>query len=294
MQHSSTPWWRTDHYEVEAGVPHQFDYDWCGPKGLALVRAWPSGVTDRGWGLNPPKGETEGFMPRYMRGEFNERRVVYGHDRGHWAFAYIMRSVRLVCIDIDGKNGGLTHAKELGPLPPTMAETSKSGDGFHLFYLVDEEWDDVKGYALLADRIGIEQGVDIRATGCVYHHAQQRWNRRPVAQLPGFLLELLQQREQKQAATSARIEAVLENNDDLEVLMLQDEILSDLKKPIAMGKRNVTLFAIGNQMRQAQIPDWEEVLRDRAAQVGLPDDESDKLVENVGRYGVDDAVAVTP
>ena len=63
-------------------------------------------------------------------------------------------------------------------LPPTLAETSKSGDGYHLFYLVDEEWDDEKGYGLLGDRIGIEQGVDIRATGCVYHHPQQRWNDR--------------------------------------------------------------------------------------------------------------------
>ena len=90
------------------------------------------------------KDGADGFMPRYLRGVFNSRRVVYGYERGKWAYAFVMRSMRLVCVDIDGKNGGLEHAKKLGLLPPTLAETSKSGDGYHLFYLVDEEWDDEK------------------------------------------------------------------------------------------------------------------------------------------------------
>jgi hypothetical protein len=227
----------------------------------------------------------DGFMPRYQRGEFNARRVLYGYEQDRWTFAIVMRSVRLVCIDIDGKNGGLEHAKRLGMLPPTLAETSKSGDGYHLFYRVDEEWDDVKGYGLLADRIGIEQGVDIRATGCVYHHKQQRWNGRNLASLPDHLLELLLHREQKVAAVTKRIETVLANHDDMEILMLHDEIVSDLAKPIPTGKRNVTLFALGNQMKQAQIPDWELKLGDRAGDVGLDQAETEKLIENISKYG---------
>ena len=286
MQHSSTPWWRTETYDVDAGVPPQFDHDWAGPKGLALVKAWPDGRTDQGWGLQGPKGDpTNGFMPRYTRGEFNDRRVLYGYNRGKWTFAFVMRSVRLVCIDIDGKNGGIQHAKRLGALPPTMAETSKSGDGYHLFYLVEEEWDDVKGFGLLGDRIGIEQGVDIRATGCVYHHPQQRWNKRKPRLLPDRLRDLLLLREQKVTAAHARIDAVLASNDELEVLMLHDELVSDLKKPIPAGKRNITLFAIGNKMRQAQIPDWSELVDARATDVGLDRDEIDKLLENIERYG---------
>ena len=279
---TSKPWWQIDEYTYDAPLVSTFD-EQAGPKGVALVKAWPSGVTDPGWGLRGgPLGG--GFMERYMRGEFNERRVLHGYNKELWAFAIVMRSVRLVCIDIDGKNGGLEHAKKLGMLPYTLAETSKSGNGYHLFYLVEEEWDDVTGFGLLADRIGLEQGVDIRATGCVYHHKQQRWNGRAVALLPDHLKEALTHREQKIAAQTERITKVLSADDTLEVLMMQDEILGDLAKPIPPGKRNVTLFAIGSQMQTAQIPDWDEKLKDRAGQIGLSDEEANKIVANINRY----------
>jgi hypothetical protein len=275
----------SDVYDVGTAVPNEFN-ELEGPKGLGLIRVWPDGRTDKGWGFIGPKDEPDnGFMPRYLRGEFNERRVLFGYERDKWAFAFIMRSVQLMCIDIDGKNGGLEHAKRLGALPPTMAETSKSGDGFHLFYLTTEQWDPVKGFALLGDRVGIEQGVDIRGTGCVYHHKQQRWNQRIPAKLPDYMVELLHHRDQRATATHERIDKVLANQDELEVLMLHDEILSDLKKPIPQGKRNVTLFALGNQMRQARVPEWEDKLAERGTQVGLPDEEIEKLVENIQRYG---------
>ena len=290
MQHSSMPWWRTEQYDVEDAVPPQFDHFWAGPKGLAMVRVWPDGRTDKGWGINPPPGETDGFMPRYLRGEFNSRRVLYGYEKSKWSFAFVMRALRLVALDIDGKNGGLEHAKRLGMLPPTLAETSKSGTGYHLFYLVEEEWDDTKGYGLLGDRIGIEQGVDFRATGCIYHHRQQRWNHRLPALLPQHLIEMLQNREQKLLATAARITTVLANQDSTEVLMLHDEITSKLKRPIAAGKRNNTLFAIGSEMQQAGVPGWDDLLVERGLQVGLDQLELEKLVQNINRY----ALAGTP
>lgn len=280
---TSKPWWQSDSYDGDTALP-LLNADWLGPKGVALVKAWPSGLTDPGWGLLPPKGSNEGFMPRYLRGEFNERRVLHGYHKGLWAFAFIMRSMRLVCIDIDGKNGGLEHAKELGMLPPTLAETSKSGDGYHLFYLVDEEWDLQKGYAKLGDRIGIVQGVDVRATGCVYHYDSQRWNSRAVAPLPVQLYEVLTHREEKIAAQTARIAAVLDSNDEMEILMMQSEMETDLAKPIPAGKRNTTLFAIGSQMAEANIEDWEGKILARADEVGLPEDEAQKIVDNIGRY----------
>jgi len=262
---------------METGVAPAF-LNHAGPEGLALVRVWPDGRTDPGWGL-----ET-GFMDRYERGEFNARRVLFGYERHKWAFAFVMRSVRLVCLDIDGKNGGLEHAKRLGMLPPTMAETSKSGDGYHLFFKTWEAWDITHGFAAFNDRIGIEQGVDFRGTGCVYHHDTQRWNNRPPAMLPQHLATLLVHKEQRASATTARITKVLDNNDELEVLMLHDEILRDLAKPIPQGKRNTTLFAIGSQMCQAGVGGWEALLTGRADQIGLTNDEADKIVENVRRY----------
>lgn len=277
------PWWQTDSYDDDVPVPG-FVEKLAGPNGLALVKAWPDGRTDKGWGLQPPPGSDDGFMPRYNRGEFNPRRVLYGYNKGKWAFAYIMRSVRLVCIDIDGKNGGLEHASRLGALPPTLSETSKSGDGFHLYYAVDEEWNLETGYGHLGDRIGIEQGVDIRATGCVYHHSQQRWNHRAPVQLPAHLYEALTARDQKVAASKARIHSVLDSQDELEILMLHDELVSELAKQIPAGKRNNTLFAIGSQMAEAGVIDWEILLKDRADALGLPTEEADKLVANIQKY----------
>ena len=281
---SSRPWWQTDTYDQTEWVPSQWDNFWAGPRGVALVRVWPDGRTGKGWGLNPPKNETEGFMPRYWRGEFATQRVLYGYDNRRWNFAFVMRSLRLVCIDIDGKNGGLEHAKKLGPLPPTLGEVSKSGNGFHLFYLHEEEWDDEKGYGALGDRIGIEQGVDFRATGCVYHHPQQRWNGRRPAPLPDYLAEIMTSRDQRIAATNDRIVKILEGNDTTEVLLMHDEILTRLKKPIPQGKRNNTLFAIGAEMAQAGVPQWDDHLRNRAHEIGLPLDETEKLVRNIETY----------
>ncbi len=285
MQFSSTPWWMSDTYDGEDEVPNEFN-ELEGPHGLALVRAFGDGRTDRGWGMNPPAGERDGFMERYKRGEFNERRVLYGYRRNKWAFAFVMRSVRMLCVDIDGKNGGLEHASKLGALPPTLAETSKSGDGYHLFYDTGEEWDPHVGFAILGDRIGIEQGVDIRVTGCVYHYPQQRWNHRSVVKAPAYLLDQLKAREDKLAATTSRIAAVLEGEDQMEVLLMHDEILTKLRRPIPAGKRNNTLFAIGSEMQQAKIPNWEDMLVERAQQLGLDDAEITKLVNNIQRYAL--------
>ena len=63
------------------------------------------------------------------------------------------------------------------------------------------------------------------------------------------------------------------------------ELLEELAKPIADGKRNNSLFAIGTKMRLAQVPDWEDKLRTRGDEVGLDEDELDKIVDNILRYG---------
>lgn len=272
------PWWMTDTYDNEAAVPDQIaGIDLAGPKGIALVRAWTDGRTDPGWG-------DETFMAKYTAGGFNARSALYGYNKGKWAFAFIMRSVKLICVDIDGKNGGLSHAKKLGALPPTLAETSKSGDGYHLFYLTDETWDDDHGFGEIRDRIGIEQGVDIRNTGCVYHHDTQRWNDRAPAPLPAYLKKLLLAKQQERANRASAIAAVLDSEDEMEILMMHDQLLADLAKPIPAGKRNNTLFAIGQQLKTAAVPDWEDKVADRAIQVGLSQDEAEKLVANIERY----------
>ncbi len=280
MQLTIEPWWRTDTYDLPDANdgPNLDDPNLWGPKGPALVPYWPgSGKTGPGWG-------SETFMKAYLSHEFSPRRVLAGYDKGRHAFAFVMRAAKLVCVDIDGKNGGFDHASELGFLPPTTAEVSMSGNGYHLFYEVEDEWDPIEGFGKFRDAIGIVTGVDIRGTGCVYHKPTQRWNSQKLAKLPQHLATRLLQRNASRRQQLDIITKTLEQDED-EVLIMHDELMTELGKPITQGKRNQTLFAIGSKMAYAQVPLWEDHLRERATQVGIDDDEADKLVANILKYG---------
>lgn len=267
----------TDTYDGEISIPIPMVVR-AGPKGVALVRAYATGKTDPGWGR-------ETFMQHYNKGQyFRDAPILSGYHKGKWAFAFIMRSVNLVCVDIDGKNGGLEHAKHLGPLPHTLAETSKSGNGYHLFYSVEDEWSDTDGFARIADQIGVVQGVDIRGTGCVYHHSTQRWNSRDIAPLPKYMLELLESKQQKQLHRAQHITSILTSENELEILMLKTELLEDLAKPIPAGRRNNTLFAIGQKMKTAEVEGWPELIEKRAGDLGLLPEETEKLIKNIENY----------
>ena len=76
-QRSSLPWWRTDTYDGELALPDAFTH-WAGPNGLGLVRAWPDGTTDPGWGLDSPS-TGKGFMERYNEDEFSSRQIYYSN-----------------------------------------------------------------------------------------------------------------------------------------------------------------------------------------------------------------------
>jgi hypothetical protein len=271
------PWWTTDQYTGEDPIPPEFLAN-AGPEGVAVVRVWKDGTTDRGWG-------TDTFMENYVKGRFKEGRVLPLAKRTGANFAFVMRSVRLVCIDIDPKNGGDKHVGKLGMLPYTMAETSKSGNGYHLFYLVaDDEWSDDYGFAPFSDRIGIQQGVDVRVTGCVYHHPTQRWNNRQLVELPEHIKDMLRSKQQAATAQVDAIIKILDLGDQEEVLLMHDTLLEDLKKPIPPGRRNTTLFAIGSQLFLAQVPNWESLIEQRARDLGLDQQERDKLIRNIRAY----------
>ena len=252
-----------------------------GPLGPAYVQVYPDGSTAPGWGGAQ-------FIAKYAKRGFHERRAQVMFERNGTPFALVMRSVRLVCLDIDGKNGGIESAAALN-LPPTMAETSKSGNGYHLFYEVDEKWNPTFGFERLRDRIGWRTGIDVRATGCVYHYPSQRWNTNLPAPIPEFLLTDLEQARDEmveRAETLNRLRTSTDPDDQMEFLMMQSTIQSRLTAPIAAGKRNNTLFAIGAEMKVAGILGWQEQIVDRASELGLDNDEVEKLVKNIERYGV--------
>lgn len=279
MDFSKTSWWMTDTYDQETPLGKLFDdanESPFGPKGPALVKLWNDGTTSRGWG-------SEEFMARYLKKEFEPRRILHGYKYGRWNFAFVMRSMQYICIDIDGKNGGFDHVGELGFLPPTAAETSKSGNGYHLFYKVDDNWDLQEGFSSYKDHIGIVKGVDVRGVGCVYHYPTQRWNQRKPASAPFYLKQKLLQKVQQQRLQTSNIQKVLELDKE-EIAMMHADLIDELAKPIAAGKRNNTLFAIGSKMKLAQVPNWDTLVGDRAAAVGLDDAEIDKILSNIRAY----------
>lgn len=276
MKLDSLPWWRTDDYTSEAMIPATLN-EKAGPLGPALVKVFPDGRTQTGWGA-------EAFIDEYLKKAFIPERSAWGFRKKGQPFAFVMRSFRVVAVDIDGKNGGFEGALRLGNLPRTLAETSKSGNGYHLFYSVEEEWDLSAGFGRFSDHIGIEVGVDIRATGCIYHHNTQRWNTSDIVPLPQYLVDMFDARKNRRRGMPMRIEAARQQGDEYEMLMIQDELMDEIKKPIPAGKRNNTLFAIGTKLVLAGVQDWEIVLMGRAMQLGLDEPEATKLCENITRY----------
>lgn len=270
-------WFENDKYVVEDPIPAQFS-TYAGPNGVATVKAFEDGKTSKGWGA-------EKFMKNYEALKFNDQIAKVGWISSRWNFAFVMRSLDLVCIDIDGKNGGVEHVGKLGMLPPTLAETSKSGDGYHLFYSTGDTWDDEKGFAKFRDRIGTVQGVDIRSVGCVYHFPGQKWNSRPIAPLPAFLDNLWTADELSGAVQVQELTALLTEGSEDELLVVKTQLLKDLQRPIPAGRRNITLYAIGVKMKMLDITGWQMLLVNRGLAVGLDSVEMDKLIANVERYG---------
>jgi hypothetical protein len=282
MQFSTTdPWWMTDTYDEDSPVLTDL-YD------VATVSVNRDGSTQPGWGLDGKLDKetgvrAPGFMENFLAGKFNNRVTTYAYRKRGEPFAYVMRSVPFNCIDVDGKNGGFENMPQLGELPPTLAETSKSGNGYHLFYFVDEPWDDVTGYGRYDDVIGIATGIDIRATGCVYHYPTQRWNNRGIAPLPDFLADRLREKKERRDQNRSVAASVKEMDVD-DILVLQHNTEAELAKPIPAGQRNNRLFAIGSQMKAAEVQGWEDKVYDRAIAVGLDVSEAEKLVSNIAAY----------
>lgn len=282
---STENWWEDPkQYAIDAIIPAELKAEkYWGPKGPALVKAYADGSTQRGWGLSAKDGQPS-FMVRYENGEFLPERAEHGYDSGAHAVALVMRSARLVCIDIDGKNGGDQHVTQIGLLPKTLAETSKSGNGWHLFYYVDEDWDIKEGFGESPDQIGYVTGVDIRSVGCVYHHNTQRWNSTPIAPLPTWLRDKLLAKKKARIAKASQLKQ-LAQLDDTERLLAHASLLDELQKPLKQGTRNTTLFAIGSQLMLADYPNWQGAIHARATDIGLPELEADRLVQNIENYG---------
>lgn len=280
------PWFMREDYDDPQPIPRALLDVPAGPRGIGLVSVYSEGRTTPGWGT--PRQGDPGFGVNYAKGKFWAKPRLEAFAKAGSPFAIVTRSLAVVVFDIDRHEGaadGVIGARALGELPPTLASTSKSGEGRHLFYSVPDTWDDTDGFGRYADQIGMAPGVDFRAQGCVYHYASQRWNGLPVEPLPEHLLTKLElTRDRKIARTTAIAAAAAGTIDDEEVLLMHDQLLTELKKPIAAGKRNNSLFAIGSQMKTAEYPQWEKAVEDRAVDLGLDAAETAKIIDNINKY----------
>ena len=271
-----TPWYQNQTYE-RAEAPELFET--TGPHGPAVVAILDkAGRTTPGWGRDE-------FMTNYKAGKFSyDRQMKIIEKKNHDGYAIVMRSLPLVCLDIDGKNGGLEGVRALGLLPKTLTEISKSGNGYHLFFKVQDSWDAQYGFNALPDVIGLLQGVDVRSTGCVYHYPQQRWNSlEHIADLPSYLEDIILQRSVRRSESGRVITETLKG-DPADIAIMHEELREELLKPIRSGRRNTTLFALGCKMVTAQMTDWPELITARGTALRLPSEELDKIVENIRRY----------
>lgn len=248
------------------------------PYNPALVRVYAEGRTEPGWGA-------EKFSDNHAKGVFGPARALRFYEKFGQPFAIIMRAMPLICVDIDGKNGGVETAQVL-QLPPSLAETSKSGNGFHVYYYVPGmQWIDHRGYEEFPDMIGLVPGVDIKGTGVVYHHNTQLWNTLDVAPLPGALAELLGRARDIKRYTRAAAGGMAALDED-EKVIIWDGLLAQLASPKVgvEGKRNNRLYAIGSQMFASGVPNWDLKLFDRGLEVGSTPEKMTALIKNIEKY----------
>ena len=265
-------WFEDNHqYTGRSAIPTQLKYD-----KLALVRVYDQGVTQPGWGAKD-------FMRNYLNGQFLPGRSTRPYEVSDAPFAIVMRSLPYVCIDIDGKNGGIETARVLS-LPYTLAERSKSGNGYHLFYeLPLTEWHPERGYDEISDIIGLLPGIDIKGTGVVYHYSTQRWNDVAVTELPESLFELLARARDIRRVSRVNRGGANSLSED-ELLIVHDEIRERFKAPLRVGSRNQELYKLGAAAHGARLPDWVRLVEAAGEGVELSRDEVHHIIANIHRY----------
>lgn len=241
-----------------------------------LIRVYP-GIekVQPGWGRKT-------YMDNRNKNAFSRRRALRFYENTSQPFAVVMRSIPVICVDIDGKNGGIETANTL-QLPRTAAEISKSGNGYHLFYELLDQWDEKYGYQSMGDVNGLVPGIDIRGTGIVYHYPGQLWNQTTITPLPKSLFELVDRRSKlKYESRVTRSGASALDEDDLAIL--HDKLKTRLERTIPQGMRNNRLFEVGAKMYAAFYPNWQLELYDRGLEVGLDEKEIGGIIESIEKY----------
>lgn len=267
---TTAPWYLEPVQYADEGIIAALE-DHAGPNGLAVVKVYGE-KTQPGWG-------TDKFMRNYVRNFFAPEKIMDGQP-----YALVMRSLRLLAVDIDGKNNGYKEAAKLN-LPPTLAEVSKSGNGHHLFYSYPDQWDERMGYASQPDRIGMWPGIDIKSTGVVYHHPHQLWNTEPIDVLPDDVWERLQQRNARDSQLRVTSSQAAEMSDE-DLKFKRDILLIELSRPRKDG-RDSSLWRIGASLLNLGVDEvyMAEKILTAGLKWGVPEDTiTEKIIPNIISY----------
>jgi hypothetical protein len=266
-------WYEDDRqYVINKPIPLEFEEYGT----LSLIRVYSKGGTETGWGAKDWAEQREA-------GRFDPDRSVRYFEKYQQPFAFVMRSIPFVCIDVDGKNNGQAFTNML-QLPETLAERSKSGNGWHLIYRVPgAAFDSKRGFAEMEDHNGVLPGIDVRGTGAMFHYPNQQWNRTKAADLPMSLYALLENAQRIRHNARLTAGGTLGLSED-ELVIVHDRLATQLAMRAPVGTRNQRLYAIGTQMFASNYPDWEMQIRLRGEQLGLDVDEVEQILENIIKY----------
>lgn len=268
------PWYEDNEQYVRPSIQgvHVELEQHAGPNGIAAVKVYGE-KTQPGWGH-------ERFMRNYVRNFFDIDKITDGDP-----YALVMRSLRLLVVDIDGKNDGYKEASKLD-LPPTLAETSKSGNGHHLFYSYPDEWHEVCcGYAGQPDRIGMWPGIDIKSSGVVYHHPHQLWNNELIRPLSDDVWAQLQKRNVRDSQLRITPSMAKDMNDE-DLKFKRDVLLIELSQPRKDG-RDTSLWRIGASLLNLGVDETYMAEKILAAGLkwGVPEDTiTNKIIPNIISY----------
>jgi hypothetical protein len=211
--------------------------------------------------------------------------------------ALLMKSINVLCVDIDGKNGGMDNLHKLGYLPPTLAEISRSGTGYHLYYSLTDAQNSTFSMDF-AGKSALATGVDIKTQGLVFQAVatskHQMYNARQLSLIPDSLANLVELntiKKQKarvffkspQGLKELEKKRQAQPKDEWDWSSLGTPCSGYCLSPIPQGMRNDSLYTFGLAKMANGETDWEKHMGHAARKSNIPNDELGVLVGQVKR-----------
>ena len=249
----------------------------------------PESMIDPNWPIIPLSSQGKP-CEKYGDGKWREPQFKPSIDPGllkRFQYALHMMDTPLLCVDIDRHNndGVATLAdwreRFSAALPPTLATRSKSGRGYHLFYLKpDDLHRDVIG---LSTRPGARPrestGIDIRAWGLVAFCTRETertivatTNGLTPVECPVWLAYLIRQNTPPPSRPAP--------SNTTGISPFRSGCPRDCASPVTEGQRNNEIHRWGFGLSFSYV-DWADHIRHRGRISGLDDREIERMITSI-------------